>query len=99
MAVATGQPLGDLLDLDPAWAHSLAEAYAERRDSWSFEREMLASLLELLSVMRLEALARYTKPGTRLPEPIRVRRPWMPDEPEEDVVPVITPRQFALMTG
>jgi hypothetical protein len=56
--------------------------------------ELLAQILEFLSIMRIEALALGRVKPRDLPEPIRVPRPGV--EPV-DPIPTITPREFVMM--
>lgn len=76
---------------------TLAEAVRDRleRESWSNVHELLAQLVELLSIMRVEALATAGVKRWSLPEPIHIPRPGE-DDPKEAIV--VTPSQFARMT-
>lgn len=65
------------------------------RDSWTNVHELLAQLLEMLSIMRIEALAAAGMKRWNLPEPVRIPRPG-DDEHQEAIV--VTPSQFARMT-
>jgi hypothetical protein len=98
LVVETGVAPSELLDAEPGLVQSLVSAVHERDENatWSVERELLAQLIELTSIVRVEALALGGVPKHKLPLVIRVPRP--DDDPAGDV-PVITPRQFALMTG
>ena len=76
---------------------SALEAERTRRE-WTQSDELLAGLIELTSVHRVEFLAVNTKKGSRLPDVARVRRPGQPDPSEKQKV---SPREMArrLMRG
>ena len=93
-----------VVDEDPSlfltWEQELEfveEAERVRRE-WSQSDELLAGLIELTSVHRVEFLAVNTKKGARLPDVARVRRPGQPDPNEKQMV---SPREMAqrLMRG
>lgn len=75
---------------------TLAEAVRDRneRDSWTNVHELLAQLIELLSIVRIEQLAAAGVKRWSLPEMVRIPRPG-DDEPKEAMV--VTPSQFARM--
>jgi hypothetical protein len=70
------------------------EIRAERElESWTTREELLAMLIDLMHVMRVEALAGM---GVKSPpRPLRVPRP---NEHVRDEVPTVSPRQLAALT-
>ena len=87
------------MDLDPSMVSALHAAWTEREEgragSFTVTEELLAEILELLSIMRIEAqaLSGHVKKHD-LSEPIRVPRPGV--EPV-DPIPVVTPREMIAM--
>ena len=87
------------MDLDPAMVGALRTAWTERETSnaerFTVTEELLAQILEMLSVIRVEAqaLSGFVKQHD-LATVVRVPRPGV--EPV-DPVPVVSPREFALM--
>lgn len=87
------------MDLDPAMVRSLLSAWDEREETmasrFTTEQELLAEILELLSIMRVEALAMSgSVKKYDLPDVIQVPRPGtVPVDP----IPVVTPREFSRM--
>lgn len=74
-----------LADHEIDYVVTLAEEVAERRrnDAWRWPEELLAELLELVSIMRIEYLAgRGVNPG-KLPPPVRVTRPGQTMKPAQ----------------
>jgi len=57
---------------------AVAAAAAER---WPPEVELAAASLEVAHAQLLAFLRVYSKPGTRLPEPLKVERPGQPPPP------------------
>jgi hypothetical protein len=86
------------MDLDPGMVSSLRAAWADREqaiaENFTIDQELLAQILELLSVVRVEALSMGGLKKSELPDVIRVPRPGV--EPE-DPIPTISPREFSLM--
>jgi len=74
---------------------AVSEALRDRleRNDWTLVHELLASVLELLSIMRIEACLMAGVPKHKLPEPMHVPRPG--EKPPE--VRTVTPSQFARM--
>lgn len=64
-----------------------------KREQWSNTHELLAVVVELLSLVRRESLAVAGVKAHDLPEPVHIDRPGA--KPKKDGVPVMTPRQFA----
>jgi hypothetical protein len=89
------------MDLDPGMVTALRAAWAEREtnnaERFTVTEELLAQILEMLSIIRVEAqaLSGYVKQAD-LSEPLRVPRPGDEIEPV-DPVRVVSPREFALM--
>ena len=52
------------------------------RDAWSTTDELLATLIELTSIHRVEFLASLGVKSSDLPEPVHIRRPGEPDKQE-----------------
>lgn len=75
---------------------TLAEEVREKHEAkqWTTVHELLAGIVDLLNVMRVEHLAGLGVKPWKLPEARRVPRPG--DEQREIVT--LTPREFALMT-
>ena len=65
-----------------------------KRDSWSNIHELVAQLIELVSLMRIEALLIAGVKRSKLPSPYHVPRPG--EKAKE--TPVLTPSQFARLT-
>ena len=76
---------------------AVSDALRDRldRDSWTLQHELLASVLELLSVIRIEACLIAGVPRHKVPDPVHVPRPG--DPPPEEQVTTVTPSQFARM--
>jgi hypothetical protein len=75
----------------------LADAVRERNDlrtQWSVTDELLAQLIEWVSLLRVEQLACAGVKPYKLPKVFHVPRPG--EEPEKDVV--MSPRELALLT-
>lgn len=73
---------------------SLIDAVSERnrrRDDWSVTDELLAQVIDVLSVMRIEAWRQAGVKVSDLPKPHRVPRPGEPATQEV----VMTPGEFA----
>jgi hypothetical protein len=62
-------------------------------ESWTTREELLAMLIDLMHVMRVEALA-----GMGVKSPPRPPRVPRPNEKDRDDVPTVTPRQLAALT-
>jgi len=78
---------------------SLLSALTEREETksgyFTVTEELLAQILEMLSIIRAEAwVGKVDK--RKVPEMVHVPRPGQ-EEPV-DTTPVLTPREFALMT-
>jgi len=90
-------PPDDLMDLDPAMVTSLLAALHDRQDAiserFTITEELLAQILEMLSIIRSEALIGRIKGN--LPEMVHVPRPGRVEP--VDTTPVMTPREFSLM--
>jgi hypothetical protein len=99
LSAASSNSVTDLRALDPADLTTLAEEVRQReeRESWSNMTEALARIFDLLSVMRVENLARGGVKKWNLPEPARMPRPG--DELAE--ARAITPAEAArlMMAG
>lgn len=63
------------------------------RASWDNTHELLAQIIDSLSLLRLEMFLIAGVPRWKLPNPYRVPRPG-----EEQEVTVITPSQFARLS-
>lgn len=50
---------------------------------WTDEKELLATLCELIDFSNRMFLAANTKKGTKIPEPIKIPRPFKREEEEE----------------
>jgi hypothetical protein len=74
---------------------TLAEAVRDRleRESWSNAHELLAQLIEAVSVLRIEALLIAGVPRWKLPDPTHVPRPGE----KRQEVRVVKPSEFARM--
>jgi len=87
------------MDLDPAMVSALHAAWTEREmgraGHFTVTEELLAQILEMLSVIRVEAqaLSGYVKQHD-LAEVVHVPRPGV--EPV-DPIPVVTPREMIAM--
>lgn len=94
MSAETGLAPDVLADHDADMLMTLADEVGRRRqrEHWRQGEEFLAELVELLSIIRREALALGGVKGHHLPEPIRIERPG---EPKDNGVHVMTPRQYA----
>lgn len=64
-----------------------------KREHWRQSEEFLAEIVELLSVMRREALLLGGVKSYEAPEPIRITRPG--EKPKDNGVQVMTPREYA----
>jgi hypothetical protein len=75
---------------------TLADAVRERndREAWTDLHELLAQVVENLSVLRIEAFLLAGVPRWKLPDAQHIRRPG--DTARE--APVVTPGQFARLT-
>ena len=75
---------------------TLLDVVKERneRESWTTLHELLAQLIDVLNVARIEAFAIGGVPRSKLPEPRRVPRPG--DKSQE--TPVLSPREFARLS-
>lgn len=75
---------------------ALSSALRDRneRNDWTVLHELLASVLELLSVMRIEAWLIQGVPRYKLPDAIRIPRPGEREEP----VMTVSPSQFARLS-
>lgn len=94
LSARSSNSIPDLHGLDVATLSTLAEEVMEReeRDAWSNVHELIARVYDLLSIMRVEALALGGVKRYNLPEPTRMPRPG------QDVGPVtVSPREAALM--
>jgi hypothetical protein len=58
------------------WLPPDAAVWRSMKNSWTDERELLATQIEVLDGLRRAFLMAHSKPGTRPPEPIRIPRPW-----------------------
>ena len=76
---------------------TLADVVRERNDrnAWGATEELLAQLIELLSVVRIEAWLIAGVPRHKLPKAHQVTRPG---EQEQEAEMVVTPSEFARMT-
>lgn len=63
----------------------------DRLDEWSQTDELLATLVELVSVLRIEAWLIARVPRWKLPDPLHIKRPGE----EDQQVKTIRPSQFA----
>jgi hypothetical protein len=74
---------------------AVSDALRDRieRDDWTILHELLASVLELLSVMRIESLLVAGAKRHDVPEPMHVPRPG--EKPPE--VRTVRPSEFARM--
>lgn len=87
--------------LEPSELLALAAAVRDRNErqaeaeQWTTTHELLAQLIEWVSLVRVEALAIGQVPSWKLPKVHRVPRPG-DDKPGEVVM---SPRDFALMTA
>lgn len=63
----------------------------QEAERWTTTHELLSQLLELVSIVRVEALAANGVKRWELPDVLRVPRPGQEEEP----VKTITPSQFA----
>lgn len=75
---------------------AVADAHRDREEAavWSSTVELLAQLVEFLSVWRAEWLLSQGVDKARLPEPIHYPRPGEePAEAKQEVV--VSPREFA----
>lgn len=79
---------------------TLADEVHERykRTGWSQTDELLAELLELLSVVRLENLLAHGVKPRALPEPLHVPRPGERREASTRTL-VLSPAEFAAMAA
>lgn len=62
------------------WLPPDAAIWRANRTSWTDERELLATQIEVLDALRRAFVVAHSKQGTRPPEPIRVPRPWQTAE-------------------
>jgi hypothetical protein len=80
--------------LDALW-----EAYLKHeREHWPWERELLATIAELVhqSILANASIWSDPKHKHKMPEPLQIPRP-QPDEPTEPVeIPATSHREFAL---
>jgi hypothetical protein len=93
--VATRTPVAEVAACDLTTLLTLAEEIRTERelDAWTNREELLAMLIDLMHVMRVEALAGM---GVKSPpRPLRVPRPG---EGHEDQIPTVSPRQLAALT-
>jgi hypothetical protein len=76
---------------------TLAEEVSEkrRRETWRWPEELLAELLEVLSIVRIELLASHGVKPANLPKPVRVTRPGSTLPPPSDGVRTMTAAEFA----
>lgn len=58
---------------------SLGEAHTDQR--WGDSEELLALIAELLHTLIRVTVKANSKPGTRVPEPLHIRRPGEPEKP------------------
>jgi hypothetical protein len=77
LSARSANSVADLVGLDPATVTTLAEEIIEQeeRTSWGTIHEVLAHVHDLLSVMRVEALALGGVKRHNLPKPERLPRP------------------------
>jgi hypothetical protein len=75
---------------------TLADAVRERNDraDWTDLHELLAQVVESISVLRIEAFLIAGVPRSKLPEPHHIRRPG---EAAKET-PVLSPREFARLS-
>jgi hypothetical protein len=93
--VATRTPVADVAACDLTTLLTLAEEIRTEREleTWTTREELMAMLIDLLHVMRVEALAGM---GVKSPpRPLRVPRPG---DRSEDDIPTVSPRQLAALT-
>lgn len=60
------------------WLPPEAAVWRALEQSWSTGEELQALTIELLDSIRRLYIQANTKKGTKLPEPIEIRRPWTP---------------------
>jgi hypothetical protein len=84
-----------LVSHDFYWLTTLAEEVAAKakREQWTNAEELLATVAEMLSAIRAEALLLGGVKGRDLPPPLRIERPGA--KPKHDGVRVMTPREYA----
>lgn len=99
LSVETGVPQSQLWRQPAADTRALITAVNDRNearaeiDRWTITHELLAQIIDVLSLRRTEAWRQVGVPAHKLPKPYRVKRP---DEPEPQEV-VMTPREAAKM--
>jgi hypothetical protein len=72
VAIETGLPVGDLLDLDEAMLLTLVEVHAER---WTRTEHLLADLVEVTDLGNVAFESAHAKKGTKPRKRIEVARP------------------------
>jgi hypothetical protein len=95
LSVETGIDQSTLYDQRSDDVFTLAEAVRDRlkRESWTNLHEMMAQLIELLSILRTEAWIMRGASRSNAPDPVRVPRPG--EKPPE--VRTVRPSEFARM--
>jgi hypothetical protein len=95
LSATSPNSISDLHELDTPALMTLAEEIAarEERESWDNVAEAIARVYDLLSVMRVEALALGGVKRHNLPEVARMPRPGE----QVEQIPVVTPGQAARM--
>ena len=63
------------------WLPAEAALWRSMKVSWTEDRELAAIQIELLDSLRRTYIAANSKKGARMPDPIRIPRPW--DSPRE----------------
>lgn len=96
MAAETGISQGTLYRHSTDDVLTLADAVKERNDraGWTDLHELLAQVVESISVLRIEAFLIAGVPKWKLPEPHHIRRPG---EAVKET-PVLSPREFARLS-
>lgn len=90
--------MSELLAAEPDMVLGLVAALNDRNEArrWTMEHELLAEIVEMLSVVRNEALAIAGVKHFDLPPRVHIPRPG---QEAEDEVPVVSPAEFAQMTA
>lgn len=58
------------------WLPADAALWRSAKTSWTDERELLATQIEVVDGLRRAFIMAHSKKGTKPPEPIKIPRPW-----------------------
>lgn len=73
-----------------ASARSTARREAEQREKWDTTAELLATLIEVVDLGNRWFFSAHTPTGTKVPDPIVIRRPNRSSQPAEADQPKLT---------